>query len=251
VRDFKNIIAGIDIGTSKIVTIAGTMDDSGNLVILGMSSKPINSFKRGSIHDIEEIGEAIRFTVDEVQKQIGSDIREAYIGIAGQQISCSHRTVFIIRDLTDDEISERDTKQLFEKAQKSNIPHGGEIIKIIPQSFTIDGETGIMSPHGCCGIKFELVYLQVMDRTSSTSQIRRCIEQLGISVNEMFLASVASAAAVLISDENDAIVLAADCQFELNRPEYSSSVGLLYLAFKEFQSEIDTEKEYEMNRNDI
>jgi cell division protein FtsA len=119
-KDNQNIVAAIDIGTSKIVTIAARIDDKGMPEILGLSVTDTKGFRRGIVTDKEELVNAIRFTVDEAQKQSGIVISEAYVGIAGLQIKCSQRITYIIRNLTDDEISEDDTVRLMQKALRTN-----------------------------------------------------------------------------------------------------------------------------------
>jgi cell division protein FtsA len=197
----KDIIAAIDIGTTKTVTIAGRFDNNGFPEILGLSRTDTKGFDKGIVIDKEEFINAIRLTVEEVQKQTGIEIREAYVGVAGLKIGYSLCTTFIMRSLTDDEISERDIERLLGKAYNTSIPLGEEIYKIVPQSFTIDGEKNIRSPVGCNGLRFELVYRMFTDKTSTISLIRRLIEQSLIKVKETVLASVASAYIVLTPEE--------------------------------------------------
>jgi len=197
----KDIIAAIDIGTSKTVTIAGRCDNNGFLEILGLSRTDTKGFDKGIVIDKEEFINAIRLTVEEVQKQTGIEIREAYVGVAGFKIGYSLCTTFIMRSLTDDEISERDIDRLLGKAYNTSISPGEEIYKIVPQSFTIDGEKNIKYPVGCNGLRFELVYRLFTDKTSTISLIRRLMEQSLIKVKETVLASVASAYTVLTPEE--------------------------------------------------
>jgi cell division protein FtsA len=209
-KNNQNIVTVIDIGTSKIVTIAGRMDDKGMPEILGFSRTGTKGYGSGIVFDKGELVNAVRFTVDEVQKQAGIVISEAYVGVAGLRIKCSQSLTFIIRNITDDEISEEDTEHLMEKALMTNILQGEEIINLIPQSYIIDGEKGIKSPVGCCGLRFELIYLIVTDPTSTMSQIKQSIDMSGIKVKEIILAPVASASSVLSSDEIEVGVLLAD-----------------------------------------
>jgi cell division protein FtsA len=209
-KSYQNIITAIDIGTSKIVTIAGKMDDKGFPEILGLSRTDQKGFEKGIVLDKEDLVNAIRYTVDEVQKQAGFVISEAYVGIAGLNINSSHRIASAIRNPNDAEISKRDTERILENVYKSSILKGEEIISIIPQSFIIDGEKGIKSPYGCNGKRFEIVYLIVTDQLSSVSQIKQCVNLSGINVKGIFLASVASSASVLTIDEIEAGALLVD-----------------------------------------
>jgi cell division protein FtsA len=203
----QNIVTAINISTSNIVTVIGRIDNKSIPEILGLSRTETRGFANGIVSSKVDLVNSILYTIDEVQKQTGIVINEVYVGIAGLQIKYSHNKTFITRNLNDDEISERDTDRLIEKAFNSSIPRGEEIISIIPQSYTIDGEKGIKSPYGCNGLRFELEYLIVTDQFSSASQIKHCINLSGINVKEIILAPVALSASILTSYEREAGVL--------------------------------------------
>ncbi len=206
----KNILAAIDIGTTKIVTIVGRMDQDGKLQIIGMSKTPSKGVKRGVVLNIDEAVSAIRYTVDEVQKQIGFRIREAYVGIAGQHISSLHNRGYILRDSFDQEITKEDTDKLLAEMYKISIQPGEEIIHVIPQSYVVDNETGVKNPIGMFGKRLEGNYHIVIGQTTSAKTIERCVQKCGIRVKQMILEPLASSAAVLTEDEIEAGVALVD-----------------------------------------
>lgn len=206
----NNILAAIDIGTTKIVTIAGRMNEAGKLEIIGMSKTPSKGVKRGVVLNIEEAVSAIRYTVEEVQKQIGFQIREAYVGIAGQHISSLQNRGYILRDSYEEEITREDTEKLLAEMFKISIQPGEEIIHVIPQSYVVDNETGVKNPIGMFGKRLEGNYHIVIGQTSSARTIERCVNRCGIKVKQMILEPLASAAAVLTEDEIEAGVALVD-----------------------------------------
>lgn len=206
----KNILAAIDIGTTKIVTIVGRMGQDGKLQIIGMSKTPSKGVKRGVVLNIDEAVSAIRYTVDEVQKQIGFRIREAYVGIAGQHISSLHNRGYILRDSFDQEITKEDTDKLLAEMYKISIQPGEEIIHVIPQSYVVDNETGVKNPIGMFGKRLEGNYHIVIGQTTSAKTIERCVQKCGIRVKQMILEPLASSAAVLTEDEIEAGVALVD-----------------------------------------
>jgi cell division protein FtsA len=205
----NNILAAIDIGTTKIVTIAGRMTDN-KLEILGMCKTPSKGVKRGVVLNIEEAVSAIRYTVDEVQKQIGFRIREAYVGIAGQHISSLQNRGYILRDSYEEEIKKEDTDKLLSEMYKISIQPGEEIIHVIPQSYVVDNETGVKNPIGMFGKRLEGNYHIVIGQTTSARTIERCVNRVGINVRQMILEPLASAVAVLTEDEIEAGVALVD-----------------------------------------
>jgi cell division protein FtsA len=209
-RQRNNILAAIDIGTTKIVTIAGRINDSGKLEIIGMHKTPSKGVKRGVVLNIEEAVGAIRTTVEEVQKQVGFPIDEAYVGIAGQHISSRQCRGYILRDSYEEEITRGDTDRLLADMFKISIQPGEEIIHVIPQSFVVDNETGVKNPVGMFGKRLEGNYHIVIGQTSSARTIERCVNRVGINVKQMILEPLASSASVLTEDEFEAGVALVD-----------------------------------------
>jgi cell division protein FtsA len=209
-RQKNNILAAIDIGTTKIVTIAGRMNDMGKLEIIGMSKTPSKGVKRGVVLNIEEAVNAIRYTVDEVQKQVGFILKEAYVGIAGQHITSLQNRGYILRDSYEEEITKNDTDRLLAEMYKISIQPGEEIIHVIPQSYVVDSETGVKNPIGMFGKRLEGNFHIVIGQTSSARTIERCVNRVGINVKQMILEPLASSAAVLTEDEIEAGVALVD-----------------------------------------
>lgn len=209
-RNRSNILTAIDIGTTKIVTIVGRLNDNGKLEIIGMSKTPSKGVKRGAVLNIEEAVSAIRYTVEEVQQQVGFTIREAYVGIAGQHISSIQNRGYILRDSYEEEITKEDTDRLLAEMYKISIQPGEEIIHVIPQSYVVDHETGVKNPIGMFGKRLEGNYHIVIGQTSSARTIERCVNRVGIQVKQMILEPLASSAAVLTGDEIEAGVALVD-----------------------------------------
>jgi cell division protein FtsA len=206
----SNILAAIDIGTTKIVTIAGRLTENGKLEILGMSKTPSKGVKRGVVLNIEEAVSAIRYTVDEVQKQVGFTLREAYVGIAGQHIKSLRNRGYILRDSFEEEIRKEDTDRLLAEMYKISIQPGEEIIHVLPQNYVVDNETGVKNPIGMFGKRLEGNYHIVIGQTTSARTIERCVNRVGIQVKQMILEPLASSAAVLTDEEIEAGVALVD-----------------------------------------
>jgi cell division protein FtsA len=185
-------------------------DNTGRLEILGMSKTPSKGVKRGIVLNIEEAVNAIQQTVDEAQKQSGIEIRDAYVGIAGQHISSIQNRGYILRDSYEDEITREDTDRLLAEMFKIPLQPGEEIIHVIPQNYVVDKETGVPNPIGMFGKRLEGNYHIVIGQTSSARTIDRCVKRVGVQVKQMILEPLASAAAVLTDDEMEAGVALVD-----------------------------------------
>jgi cell division protein FtsA len=209
-RQRNNILAAIDIGTTKIVTIVGQLNDDAKLEIIGLSKTPSKGVKRGAVLNIEEAVSAIRYTVEEVQKQVGFTIKEAYVGIAGQHIKSLRNRGYIMRDSYEEEITKSDTDHILAEMYKISIQPGEEIIHVLPQNYVVDNETGVKNPIGMFGKRLEGNYHIVIGQTTSARTIERCVNRVGIQVKQMILEPLASSMAVLTNDEIEAGVALVD-----------------------------------------
>jgi cell division protein FtsA len=206
----NNILAAIDIGTTKIVTIIGYLNENERLDVLGLAKSPSKGVRRGLVLNIDEAVSAIRSTVDEVQKQVGFQIKQTFVGIAGQHIKSIRNRGYINRDSYDTEITLADTERLLADMYKIPIELGEEIIHVLPQNYIVDSETGVKNPVGMFGKRLEANFHIVIGDIASARNIERCVNRVGIKVRQMILEPLASSAAVLSDEEKEAGVALID-----------------------------------------
>jgi len=206
----NNFLAAVDIGTTKIVTIVGTKNDNGKLEILGMSKTPSKGVKRGVVLNIEETVNAIRTTVEEVQKQSETTLSEVFVGIAGQHIKSVRSRGYINIDSFEKRISKDDKSKLISEMYKIPIDVGEEIIHVLPQNYIVDNETGVKNPVGMSGKRLEANFHIVVGQIASAKNIKNCVESIGLDVVQLILEPLASSSAVLTNDEKEAGVALVD-----------------------------------------
>ncbi len=206
----SKILAAVDIGTTKIVSIIGRKNENGKLEILGMSKTPSKGVKRGVVLNIEETVGTIRHTVEEVQKQTDISMNEVFVGIAGQHIKSVRNRGYINRDSYENEITREDIDALISDMYKIPIDVGEEIIHVLPQSYIVDNETGVKNPVGMSGKRLEANFHIVIGQVASAKNIEKCINRCGLKVNQLILEPLASAMSVLTEDEIEAGVALVD-----------------------------------------
>ncbi|HOU96582.1 MAG TPA: cell division protein FtsA [Bacteroidales bacterium] len=206
----EEYVAAIDIGTTKIVSIVGTRNESGRIEILGLSRAPSHGVKKGVVLNIEETVNAISTTVEDVKKRSGIDFTEVFVGIAGQHIKSMKSRGYIMRDNYDDEITREEVFRLIEDMHKIHIDIGEEIIHVIPQNFIVDNETGVKSPIGMCGRRLEANFHIVIGQVAAARNIEKCVRKAGLTVKDMILEPLASSEACLTDDEKEAGVALVD-----------------------------------------
>lgn len=203
-------IAAVDIGTTKIVALVGKKEIDGKIRILGFGKAPSQGVKRGVVLNIEETAAAISSAVKQAKETSGIDFKEVYVGIAGQHIKgIKNRHSKYIED-AENEVRQSDIEELTEDMYKISLEPGEEIIHVIAQNYIVDNETGIRNPVGMFGKKLEANFHIVVGQISSAKNINRCINRAGLNVIKLILEPLASADAILTSDEKEAGVALVD-----------------------------------------
>ena len=203
-------VAAIDIGTTKIVSIIGRKNENGKLEVLSMRKAPSKGVKRGVVQNIEETVNAIKSTIEEIKEDSGLGFSEVFVGIAGQHIKSIRNRGYINRESDETEITRDDIQRLIKDMQRIPIDVGEEIIHVLPQSFIVDHETGVKNPVGMSGRRLEGNFHIVIGRVASARNIEKCVNRVGLSINELILEPLASSEAVLTDDEKEAGVTLVD-----------------------------------------
>lgn len=205
-----DIIVGLDIGTTKIATIVGRKTENGKLEVLGFGKAPSLGVKRGVVSNIDHTVQAIKAAVKEAEMKSGVNIGSVNVGIAGQHIKSLQHHGSLMRHRIDEEINQDDIDMLHENMFKLAMNPGEEIIDVIPQEYTIDGEQGIKQPKGMMGHSLEANFHIITAQTTAAKNIFKCIRKSGLEVDELILEPLASAEAVLSEEEKEAGVVLVD-----------------------------------------
>lgn len=206
----QNIVVALDIGTTKVCAIAGSLNEHGQLEILGVGKVDSIGVSRGVVSNIEKTVKAISDAVAEAERRAKIDIKVVHVGIAGQHIkSLQHRGI-LTRDHSIDEISRADIQKLISDMHKLVLPPGDKIIHVIPQEFTIDNEQGITDPIGMSGVRLEANFHIITGQIAASKNIFKCVERSGLDVGTLTLEPIASSRSVLSEEEMEAGVALVD-----------------------------------------
>ena len=204
----SEIVVGLDIGTTKITAIIGKKDQYGKLEILGTGKAISNGVSRGVVANIDKTVESIKIAVQEAELESGISIDKVYVGIAGQHIKSLHHRGEMVRDDINQEITQRDLDKLNENMFKLVTIPGDEIIHVVPQEYTVDGEDFIQDPKGMAGVKIEANFHVITAKEAAVKNIIRCVTKAGFTPKDLILEPFASAEAVLDNDEiNEGVCL--------------------------------------------
>ncbi len=196
----ENIVAGLDIGTTKVCAIVGEITSAG-IDVIGFGSAPSRGLRKGVVINISATVESIRQAIEEAELMAGCEISTVYAGIAGGHIRGfnSHGIVAV----KDGEISQADISRVIDAAKAVAIPLDREIIHVLPQQYIIDDQDGISEPLGMSGVRLEARVHIVTAAVTSAQNIIKCCNRTGLHVSAIVLEQLASGAAVLTQDEMD------------------------------------------------
>ncbi|MBS1916776.1 MAG: cell division protein FtsA [Bacteroidetes bacterium] len=205
------IIVGLDIGTTKIAAIAGRKNEFGKLEILGFGRANSNGVKHGQVLNIDETIKAIRMALDNCYASNPNlTISEVYVGIAGHHIKSLQTRGDIVRQHTDEEITQQEIDQLVADQYKTYIPAGDQIIDVIPQEFTVDNFQNIPNPIGYGGVKVGANFHIITGDKNAIRNINRAVEKSALITKDLVLQPLASAAAVMGNEDLEAGVAIVD-----------------------------------------
>ncbi len=201
VREDKNLIVGLDIGTSKIVAIVGELQPEGTVKVIGLGQHISRGLKKGVVINIESTMQSIQRALEEAELMADCKINNVYTGIAGSHIKSlnSHGMVKI----KDAEVSQMDVDRVIETARAIALPADQQILHILTQEYIIDGQEDVREPLGMSGMKLEAKVHIVTGAVAAAQNIVKCIKRCGIEVSDLILQPLASSLAVLTEDEKE------------------------------------------------
>jgi cell division protein FtsA len=197
----RNLLVGLDIGTSKVVAIVGELSDEGVLEVIGIGSHPSRGLKKGVVVNIESTVQSIQRAVEEAELMAGCEIGLVYTGIAGNHVrSLNSHGIVAIRDK---EVSASDVERVIDAARAVAIPADQRILHVLPQEFVIDNQEGIREPIGMSGVRLEAKVHLVTGAVSAAQNIVKCVQRCGLQVQDVVLEQLASSYSVLTEDEKE------------------------------------------------
>lgn len=206
----ERTIVGIDVGTTKICTLIGEVDEADNICIVGVGVAPSHGLSKGMVINVDDASKSIAASIERAERVSGYTIEAAYLGLAGKHISSVNSRGVVAVGRGERPITEDDTSRALEAAQAIAMPHGREIVHVIPRSYTLDGQEGIRDPIGMMGFRLEVEAHIVTGAISSIRNLVQCVENSDVMVNEMVLQPLASAEAVLLPEERETGVVLVD-----------------------------------------
>ena len=202
------IFVGIDVGTTKVCTLVGRVEDEKTIRILGVGIEPSEGIKKGMIVDLAAASRAITRSVEKAEHTSGLEITTALVSLAGAHVSSvnSRGATGIPNGIID----AMDVARAFEQAQAVAIPHDREIVHVVQRGFTVDGQSGVRIPIGMHGFKLEVETHIITAAAATVDNLRQCVSAAGVDIQQFVLNPLASGEVVLTEEERQMGVAVCD-----------------------------------------
>ena len=205
------VVASLDIGSSKIRTVVGTLeDDMKSPNVIGVGIAPSTGLRKGAVIDVEETINSITASLEDAERMAGEPINNVFLGIGGNHIESINSKGVIAVGQDENEITEDDIDRVLEAAQAVTIPPNRRILRIIPKAFTVDEQKGIKYPVGMSGIRLEVEAHIITGLVPTIKNIEKCVLQAGVDVNDIIPNALASAESVLSKRQKELGVVVID-----------------------------------------
>jgi cell division protein FtsA len=196
----NEIIAGLDLGTTKVCAIVAEVTDDG-LDIIGIGSVPSKGLRKGVVVNIESTVQAIKAAIEQAETMAGVEIASVYAGIAGSHVRGFNQEG--VAAIATREVSEEDVRRVLEQAKAIPLPGDRQVIHVLPQEYIVDDQDGIREPVGMSGVRLEARVHLVTAASAAAQNIIKCCERCDLHVAETVLEPLASAHAVLSEDDKE------------------------------------------------
>ena len=203
------IVVGVDIGTSKIVTIIARVDEEA-VNVLGVSEVPSKGVKKGQIVDIKEAVDSINNSLDSAERMAGYSVSHVVASIGGGHIESQNSRGVVAVSSAQGEITQSDLSRVIDAAKAVSLPSSRQIVHVLPRNYVVDGQEGIKDPIGMTGIRLEVDTHIVSAATTSLMNLEKAFSEVGIDIDGVAFNGYSSSLAVLSETEKELGVVLVD-----------------------------------------
>jgi cell division protein FtsA len=204
------VLVGIDVGTSKVAALIGEVSRDGRLTIMGHGTVPASGLKKGAVVNIDQTVRSIADAVERAERLSGWKIDRAFVSVGGSHIECQNSTGQVAVAAHHREVTREDVNRAIEVARAVSIPSNREVLHVERRGFIVDGQEGVKDPLGMSALRLEVETHIVTASATAVQNLSKCVQSAGVKIDELVVASLASAEAVLTETEKELGVAVAD-----------------------------------------
>ncbi|MGB2742114.1 MAG: cell division protein FtsA [Cognaticolwellia sp.] len=197
----RNLVVGLDIGTSKISVAVGEITPDNQLSIVGVGNQPARGMDKGGVNDLNLVIQSIQRAINEAELMADCHITSVYLGISGKHISCQNENGMV--PINDKEVMQDDVDNVIHTARSVPISAERRMLHVLPQEYSIDCQDGIKSPIGMSGVRMEAKVHIVTCANDMAKNIVKCVERCDLKADQLIFSALASSYAILTDDEKE------------------------------------------------
>ena len=206
----RNVVASIDVGTTKICTILADVSDGGSPRVVGVGVAPSRGLHKGLVVNINEARESIRDSVRKAEQTSDYKLESAYVGVTGRHVASMNNRGVVAITRNDRVVRPDDLKRVLATAQSVKTAGDRKLLHVIPRSYAVDGQPGVKNPIGMHGFRLDVETHVITAAVTSVQNLVKCIRSIGIDIEDLVLEPLASSEAILTEDEKQVGVIMAD-----------------------------------------
>lgn len=205
-----DIVVGLDIGSGKVCTFIGELEENDKIEIIGIGTAPSLGVKKGVIIDLDQAILSVKESIESAERMAGIRIHSAFVSIAGSHITSINSKGVIAISGESPEITENDIEKVIEAAKAGIVSSEKELIHTLSREFIVDGQSGISDPLGMSGARLECKVHIINGSVTAVQNLIKCVEGAGLDIEEIIFGTLASSNAVLSNAEKELGVLLVD-----------------------------------------
>jgi len=206
----RNVVASIDVGTTKICTILADVSDNEAPRVVGVGIAPSKGLHKGLVVNINEARESIRDSVRKAEQSSNYRVESAYVGVTGRHVASMNNRGVVAITRNDRVVRPDDLKRVLASAQSVKTANDRRLLHVIPRSYAVDGQAGVKNPVGMHGFRLDVETHVITAAVTSIQNLVKCIRSIGIDIEDLVLEPLASSEAILTEDEKQVGVILAD-----------------------------------------
>ncbi len=199
----SRIISALDVGSAKIATLIAQIEEEGTINIIGSSATASGGIKRGQVINIEEATKAIIASVEAAERMAGYNLTNTLVSVGGAHIVSQNSRGVVAVTNPGQEVVEEDVDRVLESARAISLPASREILHVLPRTYTVDAQEGIIDPIGMSGVRLEVETHIITASSTSLKNLQKCIEEVGTNVTGFVFDALASASVVTTPTEKE------------------------------------------------
>jgi cell division protein FtsA len=200
----QTVLVAIDIGTTKVCVLIGEVGGrSGGIDVIGIGQAPSDGLRKGVVVDIDRTVQSVAAAVDAAERLSGLKVRSAFVGISGSHIGSQNSRGMVAVSGRQHEVQREDTVRAIEAARAVSIPNTREILHVIPRGYVVDQNAGVRDPIGMSAVRLEVETHIVTASSTSVQNLSKCVQRAGIEIDELVLAPLATAEALLSEEDRE------------------------------------------------